>query len=137
MTDIDITALRLQLALTNIDLQLYKGSIYRLRWGTPGGIDQALPCYDEVTRVLGEVDWPSNLQRLVDELATHVAAYRQTLVVKDVTSASAQNTRMVRAFEALREHVRVWPGQPTSGSAGPSPERELTAAHTGMEAPSA
>ena len=32
-------------AVVNIDLQLYKASVYKLRWGTPAaGIDMALPC---------------------------------------------------------------------------------------------
>ena len=110
MTDTnELTSLRLSLAVTTIDLQLYKGSIYKLRWGTPGGIDQALPCYDEATRVLGEVDWPAELRGAADDLRDRVAIYRQTLVDKDVTSASAENTRMMRAFEALREGARQWP----------------------------
>src|SRR3954463_3388517 len=100
MTDTnELTPLRLNLAVTNIDLQLYKGSIYKQRWGTPGGIDQALPCYDEVTRVLNDTAWPPALQSVAVTLRERVAAYRETLVNKDVTSASAESTRMMRAFE--------------------------------------
>src|SRR4051812_2372171 len=117
MTDTnELTSLRLNLAVVNIDLQLYKGSIYKLRWGTPGGIDQALPCYDEVTRVLAETSWPPELTSLADSLRQRVAAYRQTLVNKDVTSASAESTRMMRAFEALREAARAWPNAPVKAA---------------------
>src|SRR5262245_60028938 len=136
MSDTEITQLRLQLALTTIDLQLYKGSIYKLRWGTPGGIDQALPCYDEATRVLNDTSWPSELQSLVGALLDRVAIYRETLVKKDVTSASAENTRMMRAFEALRETARVWPNKPAAAGNGAA-NGGLTSAHAGMEAPGA
>jgi hypothetical protein len=134
MSDTEITKLRLQLALTNVDLQLYKGSIYKLRWGTPGGIDQALPCYDEAARVLDDTAWPSELQSLVGALRDRVAVYRETLVKKDVTSASAENTRMMRAFEALREAGRVWPSAPATATNGAT-NGAMSSAHAGMEAP--
>jgi hypothetical protein len=153
MTDTnELTALRLSLAVVNIDLQLYKGSIYKLRWGTPGGIDQALPCYDEATRVLRDTPWPPELRPLSDTLRDRVAAYRETLVKKDVTSASAESTRMMRAFEALREGARTWPNAApaiTSGGAsaadGPDQESSMdtpmgegqSILHAGMEPPGA
>ena len=38
-------------AIVNLDLQLYKGSVYKLRWGSPGvGLDMAIPCYEEARR---------------------------------------------------------------------------------------
>ena len=151
MSDTELTQLRLQLALTNIDLQLYKGSIYKLRWGTPGGIDQALPCYDEATRVLDDTSWPSELGSLVGALRDRVAIYRETLVKKDVTSASAENTRMMRAFEALREAARVWPNAPAARGASTAqadgadqesgmdtpPGEGQSILHAGMDAPGA
>jgi len=137
MTDTnELTSLRLNLAVVNIDLQLYKGSIYKLRWGTPGGIDQALPCYDEATRALDDTAWPGELNNLVATLRERVAIYRKTLVNKDVTSASAENTRMMRAFEALREAARTWPSAASSASKGTA-ERTPSSAHAGMEAPGA
>ena len=135
MSDTELTQLRLQLATTTLDLQLYKGSIYKLRWGTPGGIDQALPCYDEATRILDDTSWPAELQSLVGALKTEVAAYRLTLVKKDVTSASSRNTKMMRAFEALREAARVWPSKPAATANGA--DHATSPAHTGMEAPGA
>lgn len=100
---------RLWIAVLGLDLQLYKGSIYKLRWGTPGGIDQALPCYDEAISILDETDWPEGLGASARDLRERVVAYRATLAAKDVTTASAQGSRMMSAFEALRRGVRAWP----------------------------
>jgi hypothetical protein len=113
-----LTSTRLWIAVLNLDLQLYKGSIYKQRWGTPGGIDQALPCYDEALRTIDASDWPVELADGVADLRTRVAAYRKTLEAQDVTTASAVHTRMIRSFEALREAVRAWPD--ASAAAAPS-----------------
>jgi monoamine oxidase len=46
-----------------------------------------------------------------------VAAYRRTLEQKDVTTASAQHSRMMFAFDALRDLVGGWPdGASQAGS---------------------
>ena len=107
--DQQLTSARSWIALLALDLQLYKGSIYKLRWGTPGGLDQALPCYDEALRILEGTDWPDELASAVGQLSERVGAYRATLDARDVTTASAQQSRMMLAFEALREGVRAWP----------------------------
>ena len=57
-----LTQTRLWIAVVNIDLQLYKASIYKLRWGTPGGIDTAIPCYDEALQTLAETEWPGEVE---------------------------------------------------------------------------
>jgi hypothetical protein len=105
----ELTSARSWMAVLALDLQLYKASIYKLRWGTPGGLDQALPCYDEALRVLDGTDWPSELGGAAGELKEKVVAYRATLADRDVTTASAQQSRMMLAFEALRDQVRAWP----------------------------
>jgi hypothetical protein len=112
-----LIAHRLWLAVLDVDLQLYKGSIYKLRWGSPGGLDQALPCYDRALTTLLETDWPDELGGLARDLHERVAAYRGTLRERDVTTASAQHSRMMSAFDALRESVRAWPAAPTRVSA--------------------
>jgi hypothetical protein len=111
----------LWISVLNLDLQLYKGSIYKQRWGTPGGIDQALPCYDEALVALDRTDWPEELRALADDLRRRVADYRETLEAKDVTTASALHTRLIMSFEALRNAVRAWPEPPPGGA--PSAER--------------
>ena len=105
----ELTSTKAWMAVLALDLQLYKGSIYKQRWGTPGGLDQALPCYDEALKVLDGSVWPSGLEGAADELKVKIAAFRATLAEKDVTTASAQQSRMMMAFDALRDGVRAWP----------------------------
>jgi hypothetical protein len=51
---------RLWSAVLDIDLQLYKGSVYKLRWGSPGvGLDVAVPCYQEAQRTAELTTSPS------------------------------------------------------------------------------
>ena len=107
---------RLWISVLDLDLQLYKGSIYKLRWGTPGGLDMALPCYDRAITALDETDWPEALRDGAADLRERVAAYRRTLEQKDVTTASAQHSRMMVAFDSLRDAVRAWP-EAAGGSA--------------------
>jgi hypothetical protein len=108
-TEQQLTSTRLWITVLNLDLQLYKGSIYKQRWGTPGGIDQALPCYDEALLTLDRADWPPELRTGADDLRQRVAAYRASLEGQDVTTASALHTRMLMAFNQLRAAVRHWP----------------------------
>ena len=106
----------------DLDLQLYKGSIYKLRWGTPGGLDMALPCYDRAITTLDETEWPDALRDGAVDLRERVAAYRRTLEQKDVTTASAQHSRMMVAFDLLRDQVRAWPQAPGGSASGATPE---------------
>jgi hypothetical protein len=108
-TDEQLTSTRLWLAVINLDLQLYKASIYKQRWGTPGGIDQAQPCYDEALTTLRETAWPDSLRDQADDLARRIAAFKETLDARDVTIASAAQTKMMASFEDLRAGVRFWP----------------------------
>jgi hypothetical protein len=97
-------------AVLNIDLQLYKGSVYKLRWGSPGvGLDVAIPCYQEARRTAELTPWPAELREGAGDLAERIGQYIVTLEARDVTSASGQHSGLMRSFEALRERVRAWP----------------------------
>ena len=107
-------------AVVNIDLQLYKASVYKLRWGTPAaGIDMALPCYDEALQVLAENDWPGGMAEQARTLAARIQKFKATLNARDATTASSDMTRMVYAFEDLRASVRYFPAQPPADAVGP------------------
>lgn len=108
----------LWIAVVNIDLQLYKASIYKLRWGTPGGIDVALPCYDEALQVLAETDWPGEIADNARALAGRINKFKATLNARDVTTASSDVTRLMYAFEDLRAGVRYWPAEPPAEALG-------------------
>ena len=107
--DEQLTANALWAAIINVDLQLYKASMYKLRWGSPGGLDHALPAYAEAKRTVDSVDWPERLRAPAKELGERIAAHMATLEEQDVTSASAQHSYLIRVFEELRERVRQWP----------------------------
>jgi hypothetical protein len=110
---------RLWIAVLNIDLQLYKASVYKLRWGTPGsGIDMAMPCYDEALQTLSETDWPGKLGPLGSALAGRIRKFKETLDARDSTMASSDITRLNYAFEDLRAAVRHWPNDPPASAAG-------------------
>jgi len=128
-----LTKNTLWIAVVNIDLQLYKASIYKLRWGTPGGIDVALPCYDEALQVLAETDWPGVIAKDARVLAARIQKFKATLQARDVTTASSDVTRLMYAFEDLRSGVRYWPKDPPAGAAGMRTMMELpTDAMSGM-----
>lgn len=97
-------------AVLNIDLQLYKGSVYKLRWGSPGvGLDVAIPCYQEARRTAELTPWPEELRERAGDLAERIDRYMATLEARDVTSASGQHSGLMSSFEELREQVRRWP----------------------------
>lgn len=123
----------LWVAVVNVDLQLYKASIYKLRWGTPGGIDQALPAYDEAILTLSRTRWPVELADEAADLQRRVEGFKRTLEKKDVTIASAEHTRMIQAFEELRESVRAWPEPKPRASRGSEGARDFSVLHAGME----
>jgi hypothetical protein len=105
-------------AVLNIDLQLYKGSVYKLRWGSPGvGLDVAIPCYEEARRTAELTSWPAELRDGASDLAERIGRYIGTLEARDVTSASGQHSGLMRSFEELREQVRGWPGTAAGGTA--------------------
>jgi hypothetical protein len=99
----------LRLAVMDIDLQFYKGSIYKLRWGSPGGLDHAIPAYQDALRTVGETRWPDDLAADVDELTDYLRRYIEVLQKKDVTSVSGLFTPLMRTFESIRDKVRVLP----------------------------
>jgi hypothetical protein len=107
----------LSIAVVNIDLQLYKGSVYKLRWGSPGvGLDMAIPCYREAKRTAEEVGWPDELRDGARDLAERIGRYIGTLEVRDATSASGQHSQLMASFGRLRDQVRAWPGsRPADG----------------------
>jgi hypothetical protein len=101
---------RLWLAVFNIDLQLYKGSVYKLRWASPGvGLDVAIPCYQEARRTAEETPWPAALADSANDLAERIGRHIRTLQAQDLTSASAQHSQLMNSFETLRAQVRAWP----------------------------
>lgn len=103
-----VLANALSTAVVNIDLQLYKGSIYKLRWGSPGGLDMALPAYREAKRVVDGAPWPDDLAKDATVLAEAIERYLHDLETMDVTTASADQSRMMQSFEALRDNTRSW-----------------------------
>jgi hypothetical protein len=106
-------------AVLNIDLQLYKGSVYKLRWGSPGvGLDLGIPCYQEARRTAEETEWPDELAAGAADLAERIARYIVTLEERDVTTASGQHSQLMGSFESLREQVRAWPGSAGAGVTG-------------------
>jgi hypothetical protein len=106
----------LSIAVVNIDLQLYKGSVYKLRWGSPGvGLDMAIPCYREARRTTEGTGWPEDLRDLATDLAERIGRYIATLEAQDVTSASGQHSQLMASFERLRDAVRTWPSRPPAG----------------------
>jgi len=127
-TDEQLTSLRLGTSILNVDLQLYKGSIFKQRWGTPGGIDQALPCYDEAIATLEQTPWPEDLREGAEDLARRVAAFKETLVARDVTIASAAHTKLMVSFEDLRDGVRHWPNPRPAGTRGSQAARDFVPA---------
>jgi hypothetical protein len=103
----------LWIAVVNIDLQLYKGSVYKLRWGSPGvGLDMAIPCYQEARRTAEQTRWPAELADAAADLAERVGRYVGVLQAMDVTTASGQHSKLMASFERLRERVRTWPDGP-------------------------
>lgn len=111
---------RLWSAVLNIDLQLYKGSVYKLRWGSPGvGLDVAIPCYQEAQRTAELTPWPAELREGAGDLAERIARHVSTLEARDVTSASGQYSGLMRSFEELREQVRAWPAGASTGLSSP------------------
>jgi hypothetical protein len=103
-------------AVVNIDLQLYKGGVYKLRWGSPGvGLDMALPCYAEAERTASTTRWPQELAEAAADLGGRIGQYIATLEARDVTSASGQHSKLMGSFEHLRELVRAWPDAPADG----------------------
>jgi hypothetical protein len=103
-----VLANALSTAVVNIDLQLYKGSIYRLRWGSPGGLDMAVPAYREAKKAVDGARWPDDLAKDATLLSEAIDQYLQDLDAMDVTTANADNTRMMQAFETLRDSTRSW-----------------------------
>jgi hypothetical protein len=99
----------LRLAVMDIDLQFYKGSVYKLRWGSPGGLDHAIPAYQDALRTVGETRWPDDLAADVDQLTDYLQRYIEVLQKQDVTGVSGLFTPLMRTFETIRDKVRVLP----------------------------
>jgi hypothetical protein len=103
-------------AVVDIDLQLYKGSVYKLRWGSPGvGLDMAIPCYQQALRAAAETRWPAELRPAATDLAERISRYVATLEARDATSASGQHSQLMVSFGRLREQARAWPDSPAAG----------------------
>ena len=120
-------------AVLNVDIQLFKASYFKLRWGSPGGIDQALPAYDEALRALRGTPWAPELAEEAADLARRVESFKRTLEARDSTIASAEHTRMLQAFEELRDSVRYWPEPKPTVQRGSEGARDFSVLHGGME----
>lgn len=95
-------------AVTDLDVQIYKASVYKLRWDSPGvGLDQALPALEEARLTLEYAsDWPEQAAPAVERFRAALAAYTHSLEGRDHTSASAQQTALFLALAGLRAAVR-------------------------------
>ena len=95
-------------AVTDLDLQIYKASVYKLRWDSPGvGLDQALPNLQEARLTLETVtNWPDGVSDAVERFRTALAAFTVSLEARDHTTASGQQTALFNALVGLRAAVR-------------------------------
>jgi hypothetical protein len=98
----------LRAAITDVDLQVYKASVYKLRWGSPGvGLDMAVPALEQARLTLTElVVWPPQVGAAVDDLRDLLVSYIATLEARDHTTASAQQTQLFAAVERVRNQLR-------------------------------
>jgi hypothetical protein len=95
------------LAVVDLDLQIYKASIYKLRWLSPGGLDQALLALDEARRIVQSVAWPLTTAEHAEVFTKLLTRYTETLKAHDHTTASAQQTALSKALSELRNSVRL------------------------------
>lgn len=95
-------------AVTDLDLQIYKASVYKLRWESPGvGLDMALPALEEARLTLEEVaEWPEGVSGEVAYFRFALSEYTHSLEIRDHTTASGQQTALFIALAALRSAVR-------------------------------
>jgi hypothetical protein len=95
-------------AVTDLDLQVYKASVYKLRWDSPGvGLDLALPCLYEARLTLDDVaEWPEAISEAAARFRSALAAYTESLQTRDHTTASAQQTALFLALSGLRAALR-------------------------------
>jgi len=95
-------------AVTDLDLQLYKASVYKLRWDSPGvGLDMGLPALEEARLTLEDVaEWPDAAGEPVDRFRQALARYTASLEARDHTTASGQQTTLFNALAALRAAIR-------------------------------
>ena len=95
-------------AVTDLDLQVYKASVYKLRWDSPGvGLDQALPALEEARLTLESVaSWPDAASDAAERFGAALSAYTGSLEARDHTTASGQQTALFNALAGLRAAVR-------------------------------
>ena len=95
--------------VTDLDLQIYKATVYKLRWDSPGvGLDMALPALEEARLSLEEVgDWPEALSGEVGYFRFALSEYTNSLDIRDHTTASGQQTALLMALAKLRAAVRT------------------------------
>ena len=95
-------------AVTDIDLQIYKATVYKLRWDSPGvGLDMALPALEEARMTLEELtEWPDAVASEVEGLRSALSAYTRSLEIRDHTTASGQQTALFMSLAELRAVLR-------------------------------
>lgn len=94
------------LAVVDLDLQIYKASIYKQRWLSPGGLDHALLALDEAHQIAESVAWPLTTADHAEVFIKLLVRYTETLNAHDHTTASAQQTALFKALSDLRNSVR-------------------------------
>ncbi len=96
-------------AVTDLDLQIYKATVYKLRWDSPGvGLDMAFPALEEARLTLEEVaEWPDDLVGEVGYFRFALSEYTDSLQKRDHTTASGQQTALLMALARLRAAVRA------------------------------
>lgn len=95
--------------VTDLDLQIYKATVYKLRWDSPGvGLDMALPALEEARLTLEEVaEWPGVLSGEVAYFRFALSEYTHSLKIRDHTTASGQQTALLMALAKLRAALRA------------------------------
>lgn len=96
-------------AVTDLDLQIYKATVYKLRWDSPGvGLDMALPVLEEARLTLEEVgEWPEAISGEVGFFRFALSEYTHSLEIRDHTTASGQQTALLMALAKLRAALRA------------------------------
>ncbi len=93
------------LDMLRVEVLLHRAELAKSHWGSPGGIDTALPLLARVEHLLGQGNWPEGTAAVVRELAGYVSSLRIALEARDVTRASLFGGRVRDTCERLREMV--------------------------------
>lgn len=93
------------LDMLRVEVLLHRAELAKSRWGSPGGIDTALPLLDRAERLLRQGNWPQEAVEVARDLAGYISTLREVLAARDVTRASLFGGRVRDTCEHLRELV--------------------------------